>query len=79
MELHLSRALQERRIFPAIDAGKSGTRHDELLLGEETMKKVTTLRHMLALLSDEERTMMLIDRLGKTKSNEEFLESLSQG
>lgn len=79
MELHLSRNLQERRIFPAIDVGKSGTRHDELLLGEEKMKKVTTLRHMLSLLSDEERTMMLVDRLGKTKSNDEFLESLSQG
>ncbi len=79
MELHLSRNLQERRIFPAIDVGKSGTRHDELLLGDEKMKKVTTLRHMLSLLSDEERTMMLVDRLGKTKSNDEFLESLSQG
>lgn len=79
MELHLSRVLQERRIFPAIDVGKSGTRHDELLLGEDNMKKVTTLRHMLSLLSDEERTQMLIDRLGKTKSNAEFMESLSQG
>jgi transcription termination factor Rho len=79
MELTLSRALQERRIFPAIDVGKSGTRHDELLLGEETMKKVTTLRHMLSMLGDEERTMMLVDKLGKTKSNDEFLESLSQG
>ena len=79
MELHLSRSLQERRIFPAIDVGKSGTRHDELLLGEEKMKKVTTLRHMLSLLSDEERTMMLVDRLGKIKTNDEFLESLSQG
>jgi len=79
MELHLSRALQERRIFPAIDIGKSGTRHDELLLGEDMMKKVTTLRHMLSLLSDEECTQMLIDRLSKTKQNREFLESLSQG
>lgn len=79
MELHLSRALQERRIFPAIDVGKSGTRHDELLLGEENMKRVTTLRHMLTLLSDEERTMMLIDRLAKTKDNAEFLESLGKG
>ena len=79
MELHLSRVLQERRIFPAIDVGKSGTRHDELLLGEDNMKKVTTLRHMLSLLSDEERTQMLIDRLGKTKDNAEFIESLSQG
>lgn len=79
MELHLSRILQERRVFPAIDVGRSGTRHDELLLGEEKMKKVTTLRHMLSLLSDEERTVMLVDRLGKTKTNDEFLESLSQG
>lgn len=79
MELHLSRNLQERRIFPAIDIGKSGTRHDELLIGEETMKQVTTLRHMLHLLSDEERTQMLIDKLSKTKSNKEFLETLSQG
>jgi len=79
MELTLSRELEERRIFPAIDVGKSGTRHDELLLGEEAMKKITTLRHMLSLLGDEERTMMLVERLGKTKSNKEFLESLSQG
>jgi transcription termination factor Rho len=79
MELHLSRALQERRIFPAIDIGKSGTRHDELLIGEEQMKKVTTLRHMLSMLGDEERTMMLIEKLGKTKDNAEFLDTLSQG
>ncbi len=79
MELTLSRSLQERRVFPAIDVAKSGTRHDELLLGEETMKKVTTLRHMLSMLSDEERTVMLIDRLGKTKTNAEFLDSLAKG
>ncbi|MCL4360204.1 transcription termination factor Rho [Patescibacteria group bacterium] len=79
MELHLSRALQERRIFPAIDIGRSGTRHDELLLGEEKMKKVGTLRHMLSLLGDEERTLMLIDRLTRTKTNDEFLDSLNKG
>ncbi len=79
MELHLSRALQERRIFPAIDIGKSGTRHDELLIGEDQMKKVTTLRHMLSMLGDEERTMMLIEKLGKTKNNAEFLDTLAQG
>lgn len=79
MELHLSRHLQERRVFPAIDISKSGTRHDELLLGEEKMAKVGTLRHMLHMLSDDERTVMLVDRLGKTKSNDEFLESLKNG
>jgi len=79
MELHLSRALQERRVFPAIDMEKSGTRHDELLVGEEQRKKVTTLRHMLSLLSSEERTMMVIERLEKVKTNAEFLESLAKG
>lgn len=79
MELHLSRVLQERRIFPALDLVRSGTRHDELLLGEEAMKKVITLRHMLSLLSEEERTTMLIERLSKTKTNAEFLESLAKG
>lgn len=79
MELHLSRILQERRVFPAIDIARSGTRHDELLLGDDRMRKISTLRHMLSLLSDEECTQMLIDRLGKTKNNAEFLESLSKG
>ncbi len=79
MELTLSRILQERRIFPVIDFSRSGTRHDELLLGEDMMKKVTTLRHMLSLLSDEERTVMLIEKLGKTMSNVEFLDSLAKG
>lgn len=79
MELHLSRPMQERRVFPAIDLIRSGTRHDELLLGEDMMKKVATLRHMLSLLSEEERTVMLIDRLGKTKTNLEFLDSLGKG
>lgn len=79
MELHLSRKLQERRIFPAIDIAGSGTRHDELMLGEEAMKRIITLRHMITLLSDDEQTAMMIERLGKTKTNEEFLESLSQG
>jgi transcription termination factor Rho len=79
MELHLSRFLQERRIFPAIDIGKSGTRHDELLLGEANIQKVTTLRHMLTLLSDEERTTMLIERLKKSESNQQFLDALGVG
>ncbi|KKT38051.1 MAG: Transcription termination factor Rho [Candidatus Gottesmanbacteria bacterium GW2011_GWB1_44_11c] len=79
MELHLSRKLQERRIFPAIDIATSGTRHDELMIGEEAMKKIVTLRHMLALLSDDEQTAMMIERLSKTASNAEFVESLNQG
>ena len=80
MELHLVRALQERRIFPAIDIEKSGTRKEELLLDAKTLKKVVTLRHMLSLLKNlGERTQVVIDRLSKTKDNKEFLESLNQG
>lgn len=80
MELHLSRFLQEQRVFPAIDIDKSGTRHEELLLSADTQKKVVTLRHMLSLLGEgSERTSTLVDRLLKTKSNKEFLEGLGKG
>lgn len=80
MELHLNRALAEKRIFPAIDIEKSGTRQEQLLYPEETMKQIVTLRNMLLLLNDPaERTMAMIERLLKTKSNAEFLESLAKG
>ena len=80
MELHLNRTLAERRIFPAIDMEKSGTRQEHLLIPEETMKRVVTLRNMLSLLNDGvDRTIAMIERLSKTKSNSEFLENLSKG
>ena len=80
MELHLTRALQEQRVFPAIDIEKSGTRHEELLLPAETLKKVVTLRHMLSLLGEgTEKTATLVDRLTKSSSNQEFLDNLQQG
>lgn len=80
MELHLNRSLAEKRIFPSIDIEKSGTRQEELLYDEDTMKKIVTLRNMLLLISDPaERTVAMIDRLLKTKGNKEFLESLSKG
>jgi transcription termination factor Rho len=76
MELHLERKFADKRIFPAIDIEKTGTRHEELLFDKETLKKVATLRRMLSLLSDEERLTALIEKLSKTKNNKEFLESL---
>lgn len=80
MELHLSRFLQEKRIFPAIDVNKSGTRHEELLLSEKDLRKVVTLRHMLSAVGEShEKTIVLIDRLLKTETNKEFLESLNKG
>jgi transcription termination factor Rho len=72
-ELHLSRELQERRVFPAIDIKKSGTRHDELLFEEGQLKQVWKLHRALAALDTVQATELLIDRLKNTKSNEEFL------
>lgn len=76
MELHLVRKLAERRIFPAIDVTRSGTRQEELLYGTEKMQQVYTLRRMLEMVSEDERTETLLERLKKTKSNDEFLQSL---
>ncbi len=72
MELDLDRNLADRRIFPAVDIVKSGTRHDELLYDEETLKRLTQLRRLLSGLSGPEATELLIDRLRHTKSNKEF-------
>jgi transcription termination factor Rho len=76
MELHLDRKLSDRRIFPAIDITLSGTRQEELLFGMEKLRKVNTLRRMIDLMNDDEKTMTLIDRLAKSETNDEFLESL---
>lgn len=76
MELHLIRKLADRRIFPAIDVTRSGTRQEELLYGKDDLPKIHTLRRMLEMISEEERTETLLERLKKTESNQEFLESL---
>jgi len=76
MELHLTRKLADRRVFPAIDVAKSGTRQDELLFGLVKLKKVNTLRRMVDLMNEDERTETLIGRLEKSENNDEFLESL---
>ena len=77
LEIHLDRNLANKRIFPAIDIEKSGTRHEELLFDADHIKEITTLRRMLSLLSPEERITVMIDRLSKTKTNKEFLENLN--
>jgi transcription termination factor Rho len=78
MELDLDRNLADRRIFPAIDIVKSGTRHDELLYDEESLKRLTQLRRLLAGLAVPEATELLIDRLKHTKSNAEFLKMVDR-
>ena len=77
MELHLVRNLAEKRIFPAIDVSRSGTRQEELLYGKD-LKNVVTMRRMLEMLSEGERTEVFLERLSKTKSNKEFLKMLSK-
>ena len=73
-ELVLDRALAERRLYPAIDIKRSGTRHDELLYNEDTLNRVWQLHRLLAALDSVEATELLIDRLLHTKSNQEFLQ-----
>lgn len=79
MELHLSRRLEERRIFPALDILKSGTRREDLLLGEETLAKMWLLRKVISDMDSAEAMDMLLSRLNRTKSNDEFLSTLAQG
>lgn len=76
MELHLVRKLADKRIYPAIDVSRSGTRQEELLYGKDDLAKIHTLRRMLEMMSDDERTETLLERLKKTKENKEFLDSL---
>lgn len=78
MELHLDRRLAERRIFPSINAERSGTRHEEMLLGDTDYKKIVTMRRMLDILGPDERTSVLIERLQKSKDNADFLSNLGK-
>lgn len=79
MELFLDRNLAERRIFPAFDIRRSMTRHEELLYTKKEAEKVLTLRRMIDLLDDKEATQVVVERLKKTKTNDDFLETLSSG
>jgi len=78
MELHLDRRLAERRIYPAINIERSGTRQEELILSEDRLKKIVTMRRMIDMLSPEERTAIIVEKLSQTETNEEFLESLGR-
>ncbi len=79
MELHLNRKLAERRIFPAFDIERSGTRAEEKLLDPETLAKVYTLRRMIdAMGGGNEAILPIIERLSRTRDNREFLETLTK-
>ena len=78
MEVHLDRKLVDRRVFPAIDINRSGTRKEELLLGETELQRVWLLRKVLNELNPVEAMEFLLERLRKTERNEDFLESMNQ-
>lgn len=78
MELRLDRKLQEKRIFPAISVQASSTRRDELLLEETVFRQAVMLRRMLAAIGTNEAVEAMLDRMGKTETNHEFLMSMSK-
>ena len=77
-EMILDRKLQERRTFPAINIPASGTRREEMLLAPEVMRQVILLRKMLSAVGQIEGTELLLQRLGKTKTNKEFLSAIAK-
>jgi transcription termination factor Rho len=78
MEIHLDRRLVDKRMFPAIDINRSGTRKEELLLGKDKVARVWILRKLLAQLNPVEAMEFLMDKVTDTKDNEEFLASMNQ-
>ena len=79
MEVHLDRKLADRRVFPAIDIQKSGTRKEELLLPKDDLSRVYVLRKVLTPLSPVEAMELLLSKMGKTKTNAEFLAAMQNG
>jgi transcription termination factor Rho len=79
MELHLDRKLVDRRVFPAIDINKSGTRKEELLIPQADLNRIWVLRKVLTPLSITESMELLLDKLSKARTNGDFLGSLSGG
>ncbi len=78
-EIHLDRKLADRRVFPAIDIQKSGTRKEELLLPKDELSRVWVLRKVLTPLSPTEAMELLLSKMGKTKNNAEFLAAMAAG
>jgi transcription termination factor Rho len=78
MEIHLDRKLSDKRVFPAIDLQKSGTRKEELLIPRKDLDRIWVLRRVLNPLSPVEQMELVLERLDKTKSNGEFLSSMNQ-
>ena len=78
-ELHLDRRMVEKRVWPAIDVNKSGTRREELLMDEEELRRVWILRRVLNDMNPVEAMELLVNRMRRNKTNEEFLMSMNLG
>lgn len=78
MEIHLDRRLMDKRIFPAMDIGRSGTRKEEMLLTKKTLDRVRLLRQLLTQMNAVEAMEFFMDKIQGTKDNQEFLESMNQ-
>jgi transcription termination factor Rho len=79
MEINLDRRLVDKRIFPAIDISRSGTRKEELLIEELDLNRIWILRKVLSQMNEVEAVELLIDKLSKTKVNQDFLNAMSKG
>ena len=78
MELNLERRLAEKRVFPAININKSGTRREELLVSKEQLQRMWLLRKVLHPMDDIEAAEFLLDKIRKTKNNDEFFDSMKK-
>jgi len=79
MEINLDRRLVDKRVFPAIDISRSGTRKEELLIKEKELPRIWILRKVLTTLSEVEAMELLQEKISKTKTNKEFLDSMDKG
>ena len=78
MELHLSRKIAEKRVYPAIDITRSGTRREELLAPQDELQKMWILRKIVHPMGEIEAMEFLIDKLSMTKTNDEFFEAMKR-
>jgi transcription termination factor Rho len=79
MEVHLERRLAERRVYPAINLNKSGTRREELLIKPELLQKIWVLRKLISDMDEIEAMNFIVDKLKSTKNNAEFFELMRRG
>ena len=79
MELHLNRRMMEKRVYPAIDINRSGTRREELLIKPENLQKIWILRKLLHDMDELEAMEFLLNKVRQTKSNQEFFEMMRRG